>query len=295
MRTLLRVVLLALTLSHVVFAAEAASSRLQAAATVLDEIMAAPDKGIPSDILGSAKCVAVVPSLLKGGFVVGGAHGRGMATCRLANGWSAPAPLTTTGGSIGLQIGGQAVDLVMVVMNDRGMQALLSSKFKLGADASVAAGPVGRHTEGSTDWKLRAEVLTYSRARGLFAGISFNGAVIKQDEDATRELYGRMVDFKTILTGSVASPQAAEPFVAAVRKAVGTDTAAAPPPAPRPVSTAPVNPPAASPAPTPATESTPAAEPAPAATPAATPASPPTFSTAGHQSRNNDQVIDGGE
>ena len=227
MKTLLRVVLSAITLSSLAFASEAASSRLQTAATVLDEIMAAPDKGIPSDILGSAKCVAVVPSLLKGGFVVGGAHGRGMATCRTATGWSAPAPLTTTGGSIGLQIGGQAVDLVMVVMNDRGMQALLTSKFKLGADASVAAGPVGRHTEGSTDWKLRAEVLTYSRARGLFAGISFNGAVIKQDEDATRELYGRMVDFKTILTGSVPSPQTAESFIAAVRKAVGTDTAPA--------------------------------------------------------------------
>jgi lipid-binding SYLF domain-containing protein len=278
MKTLLRVVLFAITLSNVAFAAEAASSRLQASATVLNEIMAAPDKGIPSDILSSAKCVAVVPSLLKGGFVVGGAHGRGMATCRTATGWSAPAPLTTTGGSIGLQIGGQAVDLVMVVMNDRGMQALLSSKFKLGADASVAAGPVGRHTEGSTDWKLRAEVLTYSRARGLFAGISFNGAVIKQDEDATREVYGRMVDFKTILTGSVATPQSAEAFIAAVRQAVGTDTA--PPPAPRTApterSTAPVNPPpAATPSPTP--EPTPAAEPAPApeTTPTPTPTPPP--------------------
>ena len=278
MKTLLRVVLFAITLSNVAFAAEAASSRLQASATVLNEIMAAPDKGIPSDILGSAKCVAVVPSLLKGGFVVGGAHGRGMATCRTATGWTAPAPLTTTGGSIGLQIGGQAVDLVMVIMNDRGMQALLSSKFKLGADASVAAGPVGRHTEGSTDWKLRAEVLTYSRARGLFAGISFNGAVIKQDEDATREVYGRMVDFKTILTGSVATPQSAEAFIAAVRQAVGTDTAPPPPPSNATTgrSTAPVNPPpAATPAPTP--EPTPAAEPTPATetTPTPTPTPPP--------------------
>ncbi|MBZ5506541.1 MAG: lipid-binding SYLF domain-containing protein [Acidobacteriia bacterium] len=277
MKTLLRVVLFAVTLSSVAFASEAASSRLQSAATVLDEIMAAPDKGIPSDILGSAKCVAVVPSLLKGGFVIGGAHGRGMATCRTATGWSAPAPLTTTGGSIGLQIGGQAVDLVMVVMNDRGMQALLTSKFKLGADASVAAGPVGRHTEGSTDWKLRAEVLTYSRARGLFAGISFNGAVIKQDEDATKELYGRMVDFKSILTGSVQSPQSSETFIAAVRKAAGTDTAPAnspQPPAP-PVSsvpTAPVNPPAATPAPTPASEPAPATDTTPAPTPTPPPA-----------------------
>jgi lipid-binding SYLF domain-containing protein len=280
MKSQLLVVLFTILLSSVAFAAEAASSRLQSAATVLDEIMAAPDKGIPSDILGSAKCVAVVPSLLKGGFVIGGAHGRGMATCRTATGWSAPAPLTTTGGSIGLQIGGQAVDLVMVVMNDRGMQALLTSKFKLGADASVAAGPVGRHTEGSTDWKLRAEVLTYSRARGLFAGISFNGAVIKQDEDATRELYGRMVDFKSILTGSVQSPQSAETFIAAVRKSAGTDTAPANSPQPSApavssVPSAPVNPPPAAPAPTPATESAPASEPAPAPAASPSPTPPP--------------------
>jgi lipid-binding SYLF domain-containing protein len=280
MKRLLCVVLFAIMLSNVAFSSEAASSRLQAAATVLDEIMAAPDKGIPSDILSSAKCVAVVPSLLKGGFVVGGAHGRGMATCRTATGWTAPAALTTTGGSVGLQIGGQAVDLVMVIMNDHGMQALLTSKFKLGADASVAAGPVGRHTEGATDLKLRAEVLTYSRARGLFAGISLNGAVIKQDEDATRELYGRMVDFKTILTGSVQTPQSAEPFLAAVRKAVGTAPASAQQRSTTPASSTPpvpVNPPpAAAPAPTPATESAPASEPAPAATP--TPAAPPSVS-----------------
>jgi hypothetical protein len=171
------------------------------------------------------------------------------------------------------------VDLVMVIMNDRGMTALLTSKFKLGADISVAAGPVGRHAEGSTDWKMRAEVLTYSRARGLFAGISLNGAAIKQDEDATRELYGRMVDFKTILTGSVPTPQPAEPFVAAVRKAVGSDTTAASssssktPPPPPPASSAPVNPPAApaqAPATTPANEA-PANEQAPAASPSPTP------------------------
>jgi SH3 domain-containing YSC84-like protein 1 len=270
MRSLFRIVVFALLACSVAMA-ETAAGRVESAATVLNEIMATPDKGIPSEILGSAKCVAVVPSLLKGGFVVGGAHGRGMATCRLANGWSAPAPLTTTGGSFGLQIGGQAVDLIMVIMNDRGMQALLSSKFKLGADASVAAGPVGRHAEGSTDWKMRAEVLTYSRARGLFAGLTLNGALIKQDEDATRELYGRMVDFKSILTGSVQTPQAAEPFVAAVRKAVGSDTA----PASTPVSssssqpTAPVNPPASTPtpSPTPAPQAAPGTDQAPAPTP----------------------------
>ena len=280
MKTLVRVLLCAVMLTSVAFASEAASSRLETSATVLNEIMATPDKGIPSDILGSAKCVAVVPNLLKGGFIVGGAHGRGMATCRTATGWSAPAPITTTGGSVGLQIGGQSVDLVMVVMNDRGMQALLTNKFKLGADASVAAGPVGRHTEGATDWKLRAEVLTYSRARGLFAGISFNGAVIKQDEDATGELYGRQVDFKTILTGSVQPPQSSEKFLAAVKQSAGTDVApsntAVSSTAPSTRPPAPINPPAATPsptpAPTPATETTaPATETTPSPTPSPTP------------------------
>ncbi|MGH9569885.1 MAG: lipid-binding SYLF domain-containing protein [Candidatus Angelobacter sp.] len=211
--------------------AETAAGRVESAATVLNEIMATPDKGIPAEILGSAKCVAVVPSLIKGGFVIGGSHGRGMATCRTSDGWSAPAPFTMTGGSLGFQIGGQAVDLVMTVMNDRGMQTLLTSKFKLGADASAAAGPVGRHAEGATDWKMRAEILTYSRARGLFADISLNGSSITQDEDATRELYGRMVPFKTILTGAVQAPQNGEPFVAAVRKAVGDATNASNAPA----------------------------------------------------------------
>jgi lipid-binding SYLF domain-containing protein len=274
MKSLIRVVVFTLLVSGAGLA-ETAAGRAESAATVLNEIMAAPDNGIPGSVLGSAKCVAVVPSMLNGAFVVGVRHGRGMATCRTQNGWSAPAPLTTTGGSFGFQIGGQAIDVVMVIMNDRGMQALLSSKFKLGADASVAAGPVGRQAEGSTDWKMRAEVLTYSRARGVFAGVSFNGAVIKQDDDATRELYGRMVDFKTILTGSVPTPQAAEPFVAAVRKAVGSDTA---PSSSSPSSTtstrpsAPVNPPPAQ-TPTPAAEQTPSptTEPTPAASPTPTP------------------------
>jgi SH3 domain-containing YSC84-like protein 1 len=199
--------------------AETEAERIESAASVMNEIMSTPDKGIPEEILGSAKCVAVVPSMLKGGFVFGGAHGKGVATCRTADGWSAPAPFTISGGSFGLQIGLQGVDLIMVIMNDRGMQNLLSSKFKLGADASVAAGPVGRHAEGATDWKMRAEVLTYSRARGLFAGVTVNGAVISQDKDATRELFTRMVPFKTILTGAIATPQAGEPFVEAVRKA----------------------------------------------------------------------------
>lgn len=215
--------------------ADSAAARVESSANVLNEIMSAPDKGIPEEILGSARCVAVVPSLLKGGFILGGAHGKGFATCRTADGWSAPAPFTVTGGSFGLQIGIQGVDLVMLIMNEKGMQALLSSKFKLGADASAAAGPVGRHAEASTDWKMRAEVLTYSRARGLFAGVTVNGAAIHQDEDATRELYGRLVPFKTILTGAVTTPAGGEPFVSAVRKAAGAETSASnPQPSPTP-------------------------------------------------------------
>jgi SH3 domain-containing YSC84-like protein 1 len=195
-----------------------AALRAQAAADVLDEIQGAPDKGIPQDVLGSAECVAVVPSLLKGGFIVGGRFGRGLASCRTPKGWSAPAFFTVKGGSVGFQIGGQAVDLVMLIMNNDGMQHLLSSQFSLGADASVAAGPVGRHAEGNTDWKMRAQVLTYSRARGIFAGVSLAGAVINQDKDSTREFYGRMVPFKTSLTGEVDPPAGANTFLTALAK-----------------------------------------------------------------------------
>jgi lipid-binding SYLF domain-containing protein len=210
--------------------------RVQSAATVLDEIMSAPDKGIPEEVIGSAECVAVVPSLLKGGFVVGGAYGKGVTTCRTANGWSAPAFFRVEGGSVGFQIGGQAVDLVMLIMNEHGMRNLLSSKFKLGADASAAAGPVGRHAEAATDWKMRAEVLTYSRARGLFAGVSLNGAVVKQDKDDTRDFYGRMVPFRTILTGQISPPPGSQPFLAAVAKYAGP--AAAPSAGTKPASAA---------------------------------------------------------
>ena len=195
-----------------------ASGRIQAAATVLDEIESAPDQGIPEEVLGSAECVAVVPSMLKGGFIVGADYGRGVASCRTPTGWSAPAFLFTSGGSVGFQIGGQAVDLVMLIMNQDGMKNLLSSKFKLGADASVAAGPVGRHASADTDWKLKAQVLTYSRTRGAFAGVSLAGEVIKQDKDATRELYGRMVPFRTSLTGKVEAPQGAYPFLNTLAK-----------------------------------------------------------------------------
>src|SRR5208282_2194356 len=195
-----------------------ASGRVEAAANVLDEIQAAPDKGIPQEVLGSAECVAVVPSLLNGGFVVGGRYGKGVASCRTPKGWSAPAFFTIGGGSFGLQIGGQATDVVMLIMNKNGMDNLLSSQFKLGADASAAAGPVVRHAAADTDWKMRAEVLTYSRSRGLFAGLELNGAVIKQDKDGTRDFYGRMVPFKTSLKGEVEAPKAAYSFLSTLSK-----------------------------------------------------------------------------
>lgn len=192
--------------------------RIKSAADVLNQVMAEKDKGIPDKIFTDAQCVAVVPSMVQIALGFGGKHGKGVATCRTANGWSAPAPFTITGGSWGLQIGGEAVDLVMMVMNKKGMDALLSSKFKIGAGGSAAAGPVGRQGEASTDWKMKAEVLTYSRSRGVFAGIDLSGSKISQDADETRILYGKMVPFATILSGKVAPPNGSEPFLAAVRK-----------------------------------------------------------------------------
>ena len=225
MKKLLLLTLMA-SLCNLAFAAAAdvqpkeskASDRVQAAGDVLNEIESAPDSGIPQEVLGRAECVAVVPSMLKGGFIVGAKYGRGLASCRTPKGWSAPAFFTITGGSVGFQIGGQAVDLVMLIMNNDGMQHLLSSQFALGADASVAAGPVGRHAEGNTDWKMRAQVLTYSRARGVFAGVTLNGAVVKQDKDSTREFYGHMMTSKAALTGEVEPTPAANAFLTTLAK-----------------------------------------------------------------------------
>jgi len=202
-------------------------ARLDDSAKILNELLGAPDNGIPDDVYKNAKCVAVVPSMVKGGFVFGAEHGRGVATCRTADGWSAPAPFVITGGSWGAQIGAQAVDLVMLVMNDKGMQDLLSSKFKLGANGSVAAGPVGRDASASTDWKMKAEVLTYSRTRGLFAGLTLDGAVIKQDDDSTRGLFGQQIAFRQILMGKVPPPAGAETFLATVRRSKSEANAAA--------------------------------------------------------------------
>src|SRR5579862_6034138 len=194
------------------------AKRIDASAKVLNEIMATPDKAIPDKVMSSAKCIAVIPSMVKIAVGFGGNHGKGVATCRTASGWSAPAPVTITGGSWGLQLGGQAVDVVMVVTNDQGMQHLLTSHFKLGADASAAAGPVGRDTTADTDVKMRAEVLTYSRARGLFAGIDLTGAALTQDKDETRLLYGKFVPFQEILEGRIHPTSESEPFLSAVRK-----------------------------------------------------------------------------
>jgi lipid-binding SYLF domain-containing protein len=199
----------------------AIAKRIDASAKVLNEIMATPDKSIPDKVMSDAKCVAVIPSMVKVAIGFGGNHGKGVATCRTANGWSAPAPITITGGSWGLQLGGQAIDIVMIVTNDQGMQNLLSSKFKLGADASAAAGPVGRDAGADTDWKMKAEVLTYSRARGLFAGIDLNGSGVSQDKDETRVLYGNFVPFADILNGKVKAPDLSEPFLTVVRKYAG--------------------------------------------------------------------------
>jgi lipid-binding SYLF domain-containing protein len=193
--------------------------RLDASAKVLDEIMGTPDKAIPDKVMSEAKCVAVIPSMVKVAIGFGGSHGKGVATCRTESGrWSTPAPITITGGSWGLQLGGQAVDLVMIVTNDQGMQHLLSSKFKLGADASAAAGPVGRDAGADTDWKMKAEVLTYSRARGVFAGIDLNGSAVTQDKDETRLLYGTFVPFTDIFAGKVEPKEASAPFLAAIRR-----------------------------------------------------------------------------
>ncbi len=194
------------------------NKRLDASANVLNEIMGTPDKAIPDKVLGDARCIAVIPSMIKIAIGFGGSHGKGVATCRTEHGWSAPAPITVTGGSWGLQLGGQAVDLVMLVMNQKGMDSLLSSKFKLGADASAAAGPVGRDAAADTDWKMKAEVLSYSRARGVFAGIDLNGSAITQDKDETRILYGKMVGFPDILRGGVAVPAGSHEFLSTVSK-----------------------------------------------------------------------------
>jgi SH3 domain-containing YSC84-like protein 1 len=193
--------------------------RLRNSVEVLQSIMSTPDKGIPEEVLNGAKCMVVVPHLIKGGFIFGGKHGRGVASCRTAEGWSAPAFVSVGGGSWGLQIGVEGVDLIMLVMNDRGLQHLLSSKFEMTGEGSVAAGPVGRHTSAGTDILLNTEVLTYSRSKGIFAGLTLEGAVVEQDNDSTHAIYGRQMTFRDILSGKATTPASAGAFVKAVSEA----------------------------------------------------------------------------
>ena len=197
-------------------AREDATERLQNSANALKEIGAAPDKGIPEEVLKGSQCIVVVPHLVKAGFIFGAKHGRGVAVCRTSEGWSAPAFITVGGGSWGLQIGAEGVDLVMLVMNHKGLQHLLSSKFELTGEGSAAAGPVGRHASAGTDWKLNTEMLTYSRSRGVFAGLTLEGAVVERDADSTVAIYGSDIPFKKILLGEVAAPAPATPFLRAV-------------------------------------------------------------------------------
>lgn len=206
-------------LSSAAFAAssrEDLQARIDAAKTVLDQIMAADDATIPKNILEQATCVAVVPGMLKGAFIFGGQYGQGIVTCRTGHGWSAPVFIRLAGGSFGFQIGGQSTDLILVAVNDRGFQDLLKSKFKIGADASAAAGPVGRAGQAATDWKMNAELLSYSRNKGLFAGISLDGTGVSQNRDDTNTYYGAPHTFESLLKGEVAVPDGSIPFVTAV-------------------------------------------------------------------------------
>src|SRR6202789_1419617 len=193
--------------------------RMQKSVDVLQSIMSTPDKGIPEEVLSGAKCVVIVPDMLKAGFIFGAKHGRGVASCRTPEGWSAPAFVSVGGGSWGLQIGVEGIDLVMLIMNDRGLQHLLSSKFELSGEGSVAAGPVGRHASAGTDWMLNTEVLTYSRSKGVFAGLTLEGAVIEQDNDSTRAIYGHHMMFRNILSGRATTPASAYGFIKAISEA----------------------------------------------------------------------------
>jgi SH3 domain-containing YSC84-like protein 1 len=200
-------------------AREDATSRLENATSVMHEIMGMPDKGIPEEVLEHAKCVAVIPHMVKGGFVFGAEEGKGVATCRTAHSWSAPAFITITGGSWGLQIGVEAVDVVLIIQNNKGMQRLLSSNFQIGGEASAAEGPVGRHAQAGTDWKLDTEILTYSRAKGVFAGLTLEGASLRQDNDSRHAIYGSNVTTRALLLGRVPVPAVAQPFLAEVHGA----------------------------------------------------------------------------
>ncbi len=216
MKKIVASICLCFGLTSTAFAAssrEDLQARIDSAKNVLDQIMAAKDNSIPMNILQQATCVGVVPGLLKGAFVFGGQYGQGVVTCRTGHGWSAPVFIRMAGGSFGFQIGGQSTDLVLVAVNDSGFQDLLKSKFKIGGDASAAAGPVGRSGQAATDWKMNAELLSYSRNKGLFAGIDLDGTSVSQNQEDTDTYYGTPHPFETVLKGAVPVPQGAVPFV----------------------------------------------------------------------------------
>ena len=194
-----------------------ATARIQEAATVLKEIHAVADKDIPQDLWVKAQCVLVVPGLKKAAFLVGGEYGAGLMSCRQPSGWSAPVFMEVEKGSFGLQIGAESVDLVMLVMNKKGMEKLLHNKTSLGAEASVAGGPVGRDARAATDAQMKAEILSYSRSQGLFAGLDLSGGAIKPDKDDNADLYGKVPVTDVVLSGKIAPPPATEPFVAALK------------------------------------------------------------------------------
>lgn len=200
--------------------ADTAAERLQDSAEIFHEIMSTPDKGIPQDLFSKAYCVVVVPGLKKGAFVVGGEFGKGFVTCRKHGGmgWDAPAAVRVEGGSFGFQIGGSSTDVVMLIMNDHGMRQLEKSKFTLGADASIAAGPVGRTAAAKTDAYMSAEILSWSRSKGLFAGIALNGATLRPDKDSNKELYGKSMDTREVLAANLTAPTAAHQFMAELNR-----------------------------------------------------------------------------
>ena len=223
MRKTLAILAITGSFSAAAFAADReikVDDRLDASADTLIDMMHAADKGIPKDLIEKAKCVVVLPGMKKAGFIFGAEYGRGFAVCRghESSGWSAPAAMRAEGGSFGFQIGGQETDVFMLIMNERGMNRLFATKFTLGGDASVAAGPVGRSTQAETDAAMTAEILTWSRARGLFAGISLSGATLREDEDWNHDMYGRKISNKEVITGDVAPPAIAQNFMGMLNK-----------------------------------------------------------------------------
>jgi lipid-binding SYLF domain-containing protein len=205
------IIVAALAVAPLLAVDKESAKRLDESAAVFSEVMAAPDKGIPQEMLENAHCIVIVPGLKTAAFLVGGKYGKGYLSCRNKNrgGWSAPATVRIEGGSVGFQIGGSQTDLIMLVMNERGADKLLSSKFTLGAEGSVAAGPVGRTATAQTDAQMHAEILSWSRSQGLFAGLALEGATLRQDQDDNTKLYGRKLESRAIVTSGMAAPKAA--------------------------------------------------------------------------------------